>query len=104
MRRLILILIVLAAAFLGYRYYRGTYAPVKHYKAFAEEILHRKYDAAAEMAEGLTAADLAKLGSQERLGPGPEMLQKLFPSRFEIESRKTDPGGAAPIDPAAPRL
>lgn len=98
MRRLVAVLVVLAAAGLGYRYYRGNYAPVRHYKAFAEEILHRKYEAAAAMAEGLTAADLAKKGSQERIGAGPEMFQTLFPSRFAIESRQTAPDGALTIN------
>ena len=98
MRRLVVVLVVLGAAFLGYRYYRGSHAPVKHYKAFAEEILHRRYDAAAEMAEGLTAANLAKKGSQERIGAGPEMFQTLFPSRFAIESQETGPDGELTIN------
>jgi hypothetical protein len=97
MRRLIAIVIILAAAFLGYRYYRNNFAPVKHYEAFAEEILHRRYDAAAEMADGLTAADLAKKGSQERVGAGPAMFQTLFTSRFAVESRETSPDGVVTI-------
>ncbi|HSY47608.1 MAG TPA: hypothetical protein VLC46_02230 [Thermoanaerobaculia bacterium] len=98
MRRLVPILVLLVAVAAGHHYYRGTYAPVSHYKAFAEEILHRHYDAAAEMSEGLTAADLGKLGSQERIGAGPPMFQTIFPSRFAIESRDAESDGAITIN------
>jgi len=98
MRRVVAVLALLVAVAAGHHYYRGTYAPVSHYKAFAEEILHRRYDAAAALAEGLTAADLAKLGSQERIGAGPAMFQTLFPSRFTIESRETGPDGVVTIN------
>ncbi|HEX7419879.1 MAG TPA: hypothetical protein VF505_08320 [Thermoanaerobaculia bacterium] len=64
------------------------------YRAFADEILHRRYDAAAEMSDGLTAADLGKLGSQERIGGGPPMFQTLFPSRFVVNSRTSSPDGS----------
>jgi hypothetical protein len=76
-----------AAAFFGYRYYDGSYAPEKKYKEFAEEMLKRHYDTAATMTDGLTAQDLAKAGTQEKVGAGPAMFQTLFPSRFNIESR-----------------
>jgi len=93
MRRVVAVLVLLVAVAAGHHYYRRTYAPVSHYKAFAEEILHRRYDAAAEMADGLTAADLARLGSQERIGAGPPMFQTIFPSRFAIESHEAGPDG-----------
>jgi hypothetical protein len=98
MRRLVPVLILLVAAFLGYRYYRVTYSPVTHYKAFAEEIPRRRYDAAAGMAEGLTASDLARKGSQEQIGAGARMFQTLFPSRFAIESSETAPDGVLTIN------
>ena len=75
-----------------YRHYSAS-GPVKLYEVFAEEMLHRNYDAAAGMADGLTPADLARLGSQERIGAGPAMFQKLFASRFKILSQdSTDDG------------
>lgn len=98
MRRLIILLVVLAAAVGGYRYYRNTSGPVNRYKAFAEEILHRRYDAAAAMADGMDAAALEKLGSQEKIGAGPQMFQTIFPSRFTIESRQTGADGAVTIN------
>src|SRR5438105_2240111 len=93
MRRVVAAVILLAAIGFGYHYYSSTYAPVNHYKAFAEEILHRRYEKAAEMADGLTSADLEKLGSQERIGAGPPMFQTLFPSKFKIDSQQTASDG-----------
>src|SRR5438552_17513984 len=87
MRRVIAAAALLAAAFFGYRYYDTSYAPEKKYKEFAEEMLKRHYDTAATMTDGLTAQDLAKAGTQEKIGAGPAMFQTLFPSRFNIESR-----------------
>jgi hypothetical protein len=49
------------------------------------------------LCEGLTAADLAKLGTQERIGAGPQMFQTLFPSRYEIHSREAGPDGVVTI-------
>jgi hypothetical protein len=98
MRRIIAIAVVLAVAVVAYRYYRNTSGPVSRYKKFAEEILHRRYAAAAEMADGLTAADLEKLGSQEKIGAGPPMFQTIFPSRFEIESRESGADGITTIN------
>ena len=86
MKRAVFAVIVLVAALLGYRHYQQSYAPVEQYKKFAEEILHRRYDAAADLTAGISAADLEKQGTQERIGAGPQMFQKLFPSRFAIES------------------
>lgn len=93
MRRIVLALILVAAAIAGYRYYATSYAPEKAYKAFADDILHQRYAEAAKKCEGLTADDLGKLGSQERIGAGPSMFQTLFPSRFEVRSRETTPEG-----------
>ena len=87
---------LLVLAVLGYRCTR-SHGPEARYQAFAEAMLHRRYDAAAEMADGLSAADLEKLGSQERIGGGPPMFQTLFPSRFSIESRETMPDGAVTL-------
>ena len=97
MRRAVVLIVLAVAAFAGYRYYSASSLPVRQYKRFAEEVLHRRYDAAAELCEGLTAADLAKLGTQERIGPGPQMFQTLFPSRYEIHSRGTGPDGVVTI-------
>jgi len=93
MRRLIALVVLAGAAFGGYRAYSISYGPVAHYRKFAEEILHRRYDAAAAMCDGLSAADLEKLGSQERIGAGSPMFQTLFPSLFDIQSRETTADG-----------
>ncbi|HEX7190250.1 MAG TPA: hypothetical protein VF381_01655 [Thermoanaerobaculia bacterium] len=90
---MVLALVLVAAAGAGYRYYATSYAPEKAYKQFAEDILHQRYDAAAKRCDGLSADDLGKLGSQERIGAGPPMFQTLFPSRFAIQSRETSPDG-----------
>ena len=87
MRRVATAAVLVIAAFFAYRYYDGNYAPEKKYKDFAEEILKRHYDAAAAMTDGLSPQDLAKEGTQEKVGAGPPMFQTLFPSRFDIESR-----------------
>jgi hypothetical protein len=92
-RRAVAIVVALAAAFLGYRYFDKTYAPVQLYKKFAEEILHRRYEAAAALTDGMTANALAKQGSQERIGAGPAMFQTLFPSRFAIQSTESSADG-----------
>jgi hypothetical protein len=90
---MVLALVLVAAAIIGYRYYETAYAPERVYKAFAEDILHQRYTEAAKKCDGLTADDLGKLGSQERIGAGPPMFQTLFPSRFRIDSRETTADG-----------
>lgn len=97
MRRFIAVLIVAGAAVVGYRYYRGSDATVERYKQFAEAILHRQYDKAAAMTDGLSAADLQQHGTQERIGAGPPMFQTLFPSKYEIDSRETSPDGVVTL-------
>ena len=96
MKRAIVLIIALVAAALAYRQY-GSAGPVKTYEAFAEEMLRRNYDAAAAMTDGLTPAQLGKLGSQERIGFGPAMFQKLFPSRFRIDSEEKAADGSITI-------
>jgi hypothetical protein len=97
MKRLVTAAIVITIAFVGYRYYNRSYAPVKQYEQFAEEILHRRYDAAADLTDGITAKALAGQGSQERIGGGPAMFQKLFPSRFAVESSEVDSEGTVTL-------
>lgn len=92
MKRAAFLAVVLAGGFFADRHFSGDDVEAR-YRAFADEILHRRYDAAAEMADGLTAADLDKLGSQERIGGGPPMFLTLFPSRFVVESRTSTPDG-----------
>ena len=87
MRRVATAAVLVIAAFFAYRYYDGNYAPEKKYKEFAEEILKRRYEAAAAMTDGISAQDLMRQGTQEKIGAGPPMFQTLFPSRFDIESR-----------------
>ena len=95
MRRAAIAIAVLAvAAIVAWRWYDRSYAPVRHYRTFAEEVARRHYDVAAKMSDGLSEADLARGGSQEKAGPGPEMFQTLFPSRFDVESRETAADGS----------
>lgn len=89
--------IVALGAVAGFWYYQTSHAPVNAYKAFAEEILHRRYDAAAAMTDGLTAAELARSGTQEKIGAGPTMFQTLFPSRFTIESQERGRDGTVTV-------
>ena len=89
MKRAIAVIVLIAAVYLPYHYSDHSSAPRDHYQKFAEEILHRRYDAAAAMTDGITAGDLEKQGSQEHIGAGPAMFQTLFPSRFEVESHET---------------
>ena len=89
--------IVAIAVVAGYWYYQSSHAPVNAYKAFAEEILHRRYDTAAAMTDGLTAAQLAQSGTQEKIGAGPTMFQTLFPSRFTIESQERGSDGTVTV-------
>jgi hypothetical protein len=97
MRRTVVAIALVIAAFAGYRYVAGRATAAGRYRAFAEEILHRRYDAAAAMADGLTSSQLAQLGTQERIGAGPPMFQTLFPSRFSIESEGTAADGTVTI-------
>jgi len=92
-KRAIAIIVAAAAAYAGYRWYDGTRAPVQHYIAFAEKILHRDFNAASEMTDGIPAANLEKQGTQEHIGAGPQMFQKLFPSRYTVESQETAADG-----------
>lgn len=97
MKRAVALAVVLGAAFLGYR--RLSAGGVeKRYETFAEAVLHRQYDDAARMADGLSADDLAKLGSQERIGAGPPMFQRLFPSHFIIDSKSDDADGSVVLN------
>lgn len=94
MKKLVFVGVVLLAGVFAYRYLVVDRAEVRQYEAFAEEILHRRYDAAARMADGLTALDLEKLGSQERIGGGPPMFQTIFRSRFDIHDRTVASDGS----------
>lgn len=94
MKRLIVVGLLAVAAIAGYRYYATSIAPERHYKKFAEEVLHRHYDAAAAMSDGLSAKELEERGTQEAIGAGPQMFQTLFPSRFAVTSRESGPDGA----------
>ncbi len=85
MKKVLGVVILAVVIFLGIRQCRSG-GPEARYQAFAEEVLHRRYAEAAGMAEGLTEADLRKVGTQERIG-GPALFQTLFPSRFKIESQ-----------------
>ena len=96
MKRAIAGAVVVIGLVVAYRHFRVA-GPVKTYEAFAEEVVHRRYDLAATMASGLTADDLGRLGSQERIGAGPEMFQTVFPSRFRIESQEEKPDGALEV-------
>lgn len=96
MKRVLLAAAVVIAVYAGYRVFFSS-GPVKAYETFAEEILHRRYDAAASLSEGLTAADLEQLGTQERIGAGPPMFQTLFPSKFAIESQTKSSDGKVTI-------
>jgi hypothetical protein len=97
MKRAFVVAVILIGGFFGYR--RFVVGGVEgKYEAFAEEILHRRYDAAVAMTDGLTARELSKLGSQERIGVGPPMFQTLFPSRFVINSRSDGPDGSVVLN------
>lgn len=97
MKRAVAVVVVIAASFLAYRYYERSYAPVSHYKKFAEEILQRRYDAAAAMTDGIGAHDLEQQGSQEHIGAGPAMFQTLFPSLYNIESKEVANDGTVTL-------
>lgn|GEM_PF-981766 len=95
MKKIVILAVLILAVVFGYRYFTGGGDRVEaRYKEFAEEILHRRYSEAAAMSDGLAAADLEKLGSQEQIGAGPAMFQKLFASRFDINSRSDAPDGS----------
>lgn len=98
MKRAIVLAVIVAGAFAGYRRYTSDYAPVKLYKSFAEEVLQRHYDAAAALTEGMTATDVQRAGSQEKVGMGPAMFQTLFPSRYDIESKSLAADGTLTIN------
>lgn len=89
MRRVLLVAALAVAGFLAWRHFVSGGAEAV-YRQFAEAMLERDYARAAKFADGLTSDDLAKLGTQERIGAGPAMFQKLFPSRFDVESKTTD--------------
>jgi len=96
-KRVIAIVVVAAAAWFGYRWYDGSHAPVQHYIAFAEKILHRDFGGASMMTDGISAADLEKQGTQEHIGAGPQMFQQLFPSRYTIESQESAADGTVTL-------
>jgi len=66
MKKAIVGVVLVAVLFLGYRQYDKSAAPAKRYRAFAEEVLKRHYDAAAAMSDGLTAAHPAGVESAVR--------------------------------------
>ena len=88
MKRALAVIAIIGGVFLVYRAYdRAT--PERQYKAFAEEIVHRRFDKAAAMSDGLSEAALAKEGVLD-----PAILQTLFPSRFEVQTREKSADGA----------
>jgi len=97
MKRLVIFAICAVAALASYRFLRPNAAEAR-YRQFAEAILHRQYAAAAEMCDGLTADDLAQLGSQEHIGAGPAMFQTLFPSRFKVDGSHSLPDGSVVLN------
>lgn len=97
MKRVVVLVAVAVAAFVAYWMIRPDPAEAQ-YKQFAEAVLHRQYDAAAAMCDGLTADDVSRLGSQERIGAGPAMFQTLFPSRFAVTGRHKLPDGSVVLD------
>lgn len=97
MKRAVAVVVLVAAAYAGYRWYEGSHGPVQRYIAFADKILHRDYSAAAAMTDGLSASDLEKQVTQEHIGAGPAMFQRLFPSRYTIESRDTAADGSVTL-------
>jgi hypothetical protein len=97
MKRSVLIVLLVVVAIFAFRSYKFSNGAAARYQAFAEELLHRRYEAAAAMSEGLSASYLEQQGSQERIGGGPAMFQTLFPSRFTIDSQETDGDGTVII-------
>ena len=93
MKRLIALGILAGAGLAGYRAYDAAAAPVKRYEQFAEEILNRRYAAAAALCDGIPRQTLEEAGTMERIGAGPAMFQTVFPSRFEIRSKESVPDG-----------
>ncbi|HJW95871.1 MAG TPA: hypothetical protein VJ901_19845 [Thermoanaerobaculia bacterium] len=93
MKRIAVISLALVALYFGYKRLTGD-SPDATYVRFAEEMLQRHYDKAAALSQGLSADDLAKLGTQERIGPGPAMFSVLFASRFNVDSRETAADGS----------
>ena len=98
MKRLIALGILAGAGFFGYRAYESSTAPVKRYEKFAEEILNRRYDAAAGMCDGLSRERLEASGTMEKIGAGPTMFQTLFRSRFDIQSKEKVPDGGITLE------
>jgi hypothetical protein len=97
MKKILLLALVVILAIFGFRYSKANSGPVKQYKLFAEAVLFRRYDRAAAMTAGMSPDDVAKQGSQERIGDGPPMFQTIFPSHIRIESQETDPDGDVTI-------
>jgi hypothetical protein len=96
MKKLLLVVLLAGGAVLGYRHV-ASHAAEAAYRRFAETMLQRDYNAAAALADGLSAGDLEKLGSQERIGAGPPMFQTLFPSKFAVDSREASPDGSVTL-------
>jgi hypothetical protein len=96
MKRVVVVAVVLVAVWFGYKRFSGVSAdsPDATYMKFAEEMLQRHYDQAAALSQGLSADDLAKLGTQERIGAGPAMFSVLFASRFKVDARDTAADGS----------
>lgn len=93
MKRVAIVAVALAALYFGYK--RFSSDPVEEtYMKFAEEMTQRHYDKAAALSSGLSADDLAKLGTQERIGAGPAMFSVLFASRFKVDSRDKTADGS----------
>jgi hypothetical protein len=86
MKRFLAAAAVVAIA--GFFTWRVHDAPVQAYRAFAEEMVHHRFDRAAAMTDGLSADALSKSG-----GVDPAMMQTLFPSHFDVQSRQSAPDG-----------
>jgi len=96
MKRAAVVILIMGGVFLAYRNL-GSHGPAKRYQEFAEKILKRDYDGASQMSDGLSAQQLATMGSQERIGAGPAMFQTLFPSRYNVESEEKASDGTVTL-------
>ena len=86
MKRFLAAVAIVAVA--GFFTWRMHDAPVQAYKSFAEELVHHRFDRAAAMADGLSADALSRSG-----GVDPAMMQTLFPSHFDVQSRESASDG-----------
>jgi len=90
MKKLIVLVVLLAGGFAGYRYHEARQAPIRTFTSFADALAKGRHDLAARYAEG-DAADGAQGERYRQAGWVP--VENLRGISYAVHSRAESPDG-----------